>query len=134
MSYFIVISGAGAGSLSVPVGHLVALSDAQPYLSTLSSRIAQLDGSPSFHWDDGSTGTSHELVPEPHEHSILATLADTIETCANNQLVFRMWWANDKPDACLIVPTVRGAAAALEMFERQQSGRFPGVGLVMQPN
>ena len=139
MSYFVVVSGESADLVAPNGGRLVPMSDAQPYVSNLSAKIAAADGGPSYFWEDNETGTSSELVWAA-ENSILddgsaeaSALGRLLASCEAHGVTARVWWANDDSEAYLGVPNVLSATNALEVL-RNQVGRGPGVGFVMHPN
>src|ERR1700694_2820788 len=139
MSYFIVISGKLATSVEVASGQLLPLSDAQSYVANLGPKIAALDGSPSFFWADGKTGTSHELVSAVEEDLFekspleASALAQLIKSCESHQASARVWWATNDLDAFAKVAETRSASEALALLHNQV-GKGPTIGFAMHPN
>ena len=97
MSYFIVISGQMSASVDVPDGRLVPVKHAQPYVARLAAEIAAADGSPSLFWDDGTTGTSDDLVCAAEEEACegrpikASALGRLIESCEQHRVSARVW-------------------------------------------
>jgi len=139
MSYFIVISGKSSESVQTAEGRLVPISQAQPYVALLASRIAAMDGNPSFFWDDGKTGTSDELVCAAEDEALegrpieASGLGRAIKSCEQHHVSARIWWATNEPDAFMKVSVLSSSAEALAMLQ-QQSGKGAGIGFVMQPH
>src|SRR5260221_10383740 len=123
MSYFVVISGENAASVGATEGHLVPISEAQSYVANLAPKIAAIDGSPSFFWDDNETGTSHELVCAAErglfeEHPLEASaLGHLLKSCESHNVAARIWWADNRPDAFLQVPKISSTAEALALLQ-----------------
>ena len=105
MSYFVVMCGSNSASVEVAVGCLVPVAQAQPYLKQLESDLAKVDGSPSFFWDDGITGTSDGIVCAAEEavcdgKPIEQTpFGRAIVNCEALGVSLRVWWANNSPEA-----------------------------------
>ena len=139
MSYFVVISGQMSALVDVPDGRLVPITHAQPYVARLAAEIAAADGSPSLFWDDGTTGTSDDLVCAAQEEACegrsieASALGRLIESCEQHRVSARVWRANNAPDAFMGVPVVDSSTEAFAILQRQ-SGKGSGIGFVLQPN
>ena len=88
---------------------LVPASQAQSYIKELQSALGTADGQPVFLVDDGATGTSHTLIVEAagkfHEFGSLegTKLLELIRRLVDSGNSFRIWWADNAPDAYLRV-------------------------------
>ena len=136
MSYFVVISGPNSVSLEVAAGCLVPIAQAQSYIASLGADLARVDGSPSFLWDDGSTGTSDHLVCAAEDamsegHPIEPTaFGQAILNCEALGVSLRVWWANNSLDAYIRVPSVVNSTEAFAIM-RENSGNGPAISFAM---
>jgi hypothetical protein len=138
MSYFVVLSGANASNLSVAMGRLVPIAEAQTYLVRLQSSIQAVDGGPCFFWDDGETGTSEELftsleeslldATQHKEHAIFKALRD----CETLALNVRLWTATDDLQAFSHVPILQSAEEAIALL-RAELMINPRLGFTLHP-
>src|SRR5260221_1064800 len=127
MSYFMTVSGPIAENDVPPPGRLVPASKAQPYVARLEADLAKLAGSPVFCIDDGETGTSEELVMDANEAATegkpLAELPVVVlmERCFRNGWNFRVWLADNDPDAHVRrIDAVRDLKAAIASIARSR--------------
>jgi hypothetical protein len=142
MSYFVVISGEGCCALPIARGIIVPIETAQDYVSSLAGLLTAIDGQPLFFWDDGKTGTSHEIVCEAEsEAQMMLCGFEILQACAFSKVLtdsdrlgcrIRVWWANNDPEAFLRVPCAEGALDAAQISNRQvQNGN--NIEFVMRP-
>ena len=123
MSYFATLAGVQLDERVIDGVRLVPADQAQPYLRDLAGQISTLDGSPLYLCDDGSTGTSHEIVCEAIDAgqsggNVSATrVAAVLRLCEMKGCTFRAWDAGATapgwPDATRTCRTVTEAVATL---------------------
>lgn len=99
---------------------LIAARQAPSYISNLESALASADGNPVMFVEDGETGTSDILVSNlesvlfNNEDVNTSALASILESCFRNRIGFRIWWANNSPDAYLSPPLVENIESAFQ--------------------
>jgi len=143
MSYFAVISGKNAKSVSVREGHLVPLSESQPYIANLTDALAERDGTPALLWDDGETGTSNDVICAAEEDLWeergleSSALWQLLVNCDRSAVSVRVWWANNDPNAFQRVDIATSASEVLALILRQMDGSSGGprnICFVMHPS
>ena len=94
--------------LSSNVAELIPAHLAQPYIANLQARLESLDGSPVYLVHDGESGTSDRVVVDlktalweevdPSSTALFAILS----ICFESGISFRIWLANNDPNALVV--------------------------------
>lgn len=127
MSFFMTIAGA-TSEMSAIVGiELVAVEDAQDYIKSLAAELSRLDGIPVYLVHDCETGTSDLIVAdlenalsEGVDRSYLPG-AQVLQACFDNRVSFRIWWADNDPNAH--INNTMQVSDLAEAFAAIKSGR-----------
>lgn len=119
------VSGSIGATDVPPPAKLIPASMAQEYIADLEEKLVALDGAPLYLIEDGETGASDDLVLDakvaieqgrPSEQVPLFTFLDR---CFENGWHFRIWLADDHPDAhTRNVVQVGDAKAAVAAMKR----------------
>jgi hypothetical protein len=125
MSYFATLSGADVSSEQVPGLRLTPALQAQDYVRARAVAIAELDGSPVYLCDDAESGTSHNFICDvedfvrENQTLVASPLEPLLDLCERRDLVLRVWWANNDPDAYLKTVSARNRTELLHLLLTQ---------------
>jgi hypothetical protein len=109
MSAFMTISGSPVDLSDLKPIELIEAAKAQKYIQDLEQDLIREDGGPVYLVHDGSTWTSHNFIGDAIDHysetgtiegMALFTLIKRLISNGNN---FRIWYADDSPNAHLDV-------------------------------
>ncbi len=129
MSYFMTTAGERIDISDLAPLELVEASKAQNYLQNIAPDISAADGMPLYLIHDGETGTSDDFVSAVYEHVesfdsleglVLSILLERLIQSKNS---FRIWWANNRPDAWRAVADIDSPEELFDyVFRRARNG------------
>lgn len=103
MSYFMTIYGATTRMPTIVGVEFILAADAQDYIKSLAGELEHLDGGPTLLVHDCETGTSDIIIADLEnalmegENVCVLPAAQVLQTCFQNGVGFRIWWANNDP-------------------------------------
>jgi hypothetical protein len=139
MSYFMVTAGPSIDMRGLEPLELIPITEAQDYVRNLESQLSKLDGTPLFMVHDGCSWCSDDLVyaavghEDSHSAITFATFSELISRLVAAGHTFRIWWADNTPDACLRVDNCTSPTELFQRIQQLESGPEGGrVGLRLQ--
>ena len=129
--YFMTTMGVPTDLSGLGQIEFVPASNSQQYIRALEHDLASVDGQPIFLVHDEKTSTSENFISDAETH---LQMKDTLEgtallrlfqRLADSNITFRIWWADDGPDAHSRVTNFSSLSELLSTINTQmRKGQF----------